>query len=59
VTPELGIENANKHLCTYLSMMTREDALVFINRLRKVLDSLEAKVLRGEPVKRRQKSRQG
>lgn len=59
MTPELGLENARKHLVVYLDMMTRADALVFIDRLRKVLNSLEAKVLVGEPVKRRQKSRQG
>jgi len=59
MTPELGIENAKKHLCTYLGMMTKADALVFLNRLHEVIKSMEHKIARGEPVKHKTKSRQG
>ena len=59
MTPELGIENAKKHLLFYLDMMTREDALIFLDRLHEVIKSMEHKIARGEPVKRKQKSRQG
>jgi len=59
MTPELGIENAKKHLLFYLDTMTPADALVFLNRLHEVIKSMEHKIARGEPLKRKQKSRHG
>ena len=59
MTPELGIENAKKHLLFYLDTMSREDALVLLNRLHEVIKSMEHKIARGEPVKRKTKTRQG
>ena len=59
MTPDMGIENAKKHLLFYLDTMSQADALVFLNRLHEVIKSMEHKIARGEPVKKRQKSRQG
>ena len=62
MTPELAFENVSKSLAMNLEMVLTEGqpaALEFLHRMKNLIAKYEMKVMAGEPVRKRRKTRHG